>query len=681
MKNIKYIAVAFLCSGLMTAQKINLDAMPKSGPTPKVHITQPKTFQMPNGMTVMVVENHKLPVVDISLRMDRPPVKEGDIAGVSGLMASQLGEGTQTVSKDDFNKKVDFYGADLSFYSRGASANTLSKYFPQILGMMADAALHPKFTQVELDKDKERTLENLKSNDKNVNQIASRVSSALIYGKNSAVGEFTTPESVKKITLKDIESYYKKYYAPDNSYLVIVGDVKFDEVKRLVEQNFGSWQKSDAEYLPVIPAQNVGSTEINVADVPSAVQSVIQIGNVSPLKMRDPQYFASRIANYILGGGAEARLFMNLREKHGFTYGAYSSLSTSKYSPYFKAYASVRNEVTAPAVEAFMEELKGVSKITPKELENAKAKLKGSFIMSLEDPATIADFAYTAKVQSLPEDFYTNYLKSIDNVTIAQAQKVVNEFILPSQSRIFIAGKASEIAESLGKLGYPVKYYDKYANEIAKPEAKQVAQGVTLATVGDSYLKAIGGRDKVAKITSMTAKAEGTVQGMKINVITENANGGKMMMDTQMMGRSLSKVVFDGKDGYVMVQGNKVPLPEDAKKEMMKNTSVVPELNFGTSKDYVLSGVENMNGEDCYVVKSGKTTLYYSVKTGLKVAQILVQKNIAGQEASVPTSYSDYKPVDGILVPFKFVTNMGGMDITFDVTSYEFNKAKDTDFK
>ena len=138
-KQLTYIAVAFLFTGMLSAQKIDINAMPKPGPTPAINIAKPKTFQLSNGLTVMVVENNKLPRVSANLSMDRPPYYEGNVTGVSGIMAEQFENGTTNFSKDEFNKKVDFLGANLSFSSNGAFANSLSKYFPEVLGLMADA--------------------------------------------------------------------------------------------------------------------------------------------------------------------------------------------------------------------------------------------------------------------------------------------------------------------------------------------------------------------------------------------------------------------------------------------------------------------------------------------------------------------------------------------------------------
>ena len=674
--NFKYIAVAFLISGMVSAQKIDINKMPVAGPTPVINIAQPKTFTLKNGLTVMVVENNKLPRVSATISMDRPPYYEGNIVGVSQIMADQIGEGTAKMSKDAFNKRVDYLGASLNFSSGGAFANSLSKYFPEVLGMMSDAIINPKFSAEEVEKSKERMIEGLKTEEKSADAIASRVSNAVIYGKNTSRGEFETEASIKAVTLADVQNTFKKHYAPDNAYLVIVGDVKFDDVKKLVEKNFSGWKKSNTKYAALEPASNVATTQIDIVDVPTAVQSVISVNNLHDLKMNDSRYFAGAIANYILGGGGEARLFMNLREKNAFTYGAYSSLSTSKYSPMFSASSSVRNEVTDKAVKEFMNELNGISKVTPEELANAKAKLKGDFIRSLERPETIARFAVSTRTQNLPADFYTNYLKSIDKVTAADVSNAVKATILPNRSRIFIAGKAADISEGLEKLGYPVKYYDNQANPVAKPVAKAVDASITPAAVADKYIAAIGGLANVQKVNFITTNATAKVQGMDLALKLIQGKGAKTFMDVQMMGNTVQKIVFDGKSGYMEAQGQKMPLPAETAAEMAMDTELFPELTFAKSSDFTVAGIEKNNGEDAYVVKGKNATYYYSTKTGFKTGEVKTQ---SGQ--TIPITWGDYKEVAGVKMPYAFTQNIGGMDVEFKVNSYQINQATAADFK
>ncbi|CAI9685816.1 insulinase family protein [Elizabethkingia anophelis] len=679
-KHITYIAASFLISGIMTAQNIDINVMPKPGPTPVISIANPQSFKLSNGLTVLIVENHKLPRVNVTLSMDRPPVYEGNIAGVNGILASQLGNGTTTMSKDDFNKRVDFMGSTIRFSSSGAFANSLSKYFPETLALMADAAINPKFSQEEIQKSKERSLEGLKSNEKNAQFIASKVSNAVTYGKNTAKGEFETEETIRAIQLKDVQDAYNKYYSPNNAYLAIVGDVKFSEVKKLVEKSFNAWKKSNYTIPNTDAAKNVAKTEINIINVPNAVQSIVSLQNITTLKMKDPQYFSAIIANDILGGGGEARLFMNLREKNGFTYGAYSSLSTSKYSPTFAAGASVRNDVTDKAIKEFVNELNGITTIKPEELAITKAKLKGNFIRSMEEPGTIAGFAINTSVQNLPKDFYTNYLKSIDNVTIADAQNAAKTNILPNQSRIFIAGKAADISEGLEKLGYPVNYYDKDANKIEKPATKQVDASISVASIADKYINAIGGKTAIAKLTSISSEGSATMQGMELIIKSQKALGGKLLQEISAMGNTAQKMVFDGKDGYMMMMGNKTPLPEDIKTALLKNTSLFEELDFAKKPELKVSGIEKIGGEDSYVIKDGKNIYYYSVNSGLKTGETKTQK-MNGQEMTIPTVYSNYKDVNGVKLPHTLSQSMMGQDLVTNIKSYTFNTAKDTDFK
>ncbi|MDQ0595357.1 zinc protease [Chryseobacterium ginsenosidimutans] len=679
-KQLTYIAAAFLFAGTISAQKIDLNAMPKPGPTPAINIAKPKTFQLNNGLTVMVVENNKLPRVSASLSMDRAPYNEGSVTGVSEIMAEQFENGTTSMSKDDFNKKVDYLGANLNFSSNGASANSLSKYFPEVLSLLSDAIINPKFSAEEIQNSKERAIEGLKSDEKNASSIAGRVSNALMYGKNTSRGEFETVESINKIQLSDVQNTYKKYYAPDNAYLVIVGDVKFDQVKPLIEKAFSGWKKANTPITPLEPSGNVAKTEINVVDVPSAVQSVVSLNNLNTLKMKDANYFPATIANYILGGGGEARLFMNLREKNGFTYGAYSSMSASKYSPQFSASASVRNEVTDKAVKEFINELNAISTVKPEELENAKAKLKGSFIMSLEQPATIARFAVNQKVQDLPADFYTNYLKSIDKVTAADVSNAVKTTILPNQSRIFIAGKASDISEGLEKLGYPVKYFDKEANPVAKPTVQKVDASVSVASIADKYIAAIGGKANLAKISSYTMNASMSMQGQNIDFKIVKAQGGKELTTVTAMGQVVQKQVFDGKTGFSEQMGKKVEMKPEQIAEKQKNTELFEELGFAKSADYKLGGIEKIGGEDSYAIKGNDTTYYYSVATGLKTGETKKIK-VQGQEMTIPSVFSNYKDVNGVKMPYTISVNQMGMDMTMNVKSYEVNKATDADFK
>ena len=369
---------------------------PKPGPAPKFNFNKPETFKLQNGLTVMVVENHKLPRVSFSLSTDNTPYAEGTKKGVDNLTSALVGNGTLKTPKDKFNEEIDFLGAEINFYSSGASASGLSKYAKRILELMAEGSLSPNFTQEELDKEKEKLIEGLKTDEKNVAAVASRVENVLAFGLNHPNGEYISEQTIKNVTLEDVKLYYNSYFVPENAYLVIIGDVKFKEIKALVESLFGSWSKATAPKLTYSDPKNVQFTQINFVDMPNAVQSEISVVNTTNLKLSDADYFPVIVMNQVLGGDFNSYLNMNLREAHGWTYGARSGIGANKYSAVkFKANSQVRNAVTDSAVVEFLKEIKRIRTelVDAENLKNVKAGYVGKFVMQIEKPQTIAQYA------------------------------------------------------------------------------------------------------------------------------------------------------------------------------------------------------------------------------------------------------------------------------------------------
>ncbi|WP_010227577.1 M16 family metallopeptidase [Gillisia marina] len=686
MKNNIIAFAALLFLSFSVHAQIDRSKQPKAGPAPKINIDEPESFKLDNGLTVMVVENHKLPRVSMSLRLDNPPIFEDGKAGVSSLTGQLLGTGTQNMSKDDFNERVDFLGARLNFYSSGANANTLSKYFPEVLKLMADGAINPKFTEEEFSKVKDREIEGLKSNEKNVAYNAGRVRSALAYGKNHPYGEFATEATVGKLTLADAQSFYDTYFVPQNAYLVIVGDVDEDEVKKLVKENFSNWKKKDLPAYKMPTVSNLAQTEIQFVDMPNAVQSEIALVNTINLKQKDEDYFAVLVANKILGGGGEARLFLNLREDKGYTYGAYSRTGNDKYSAAtFVASASVRNAVTDSSVVAFLDEIYRIrnEKVSDSELANAKAKYTGDFVLSLEQPATIARLALDVETEDLDDDFYEDYLENINAVTAEDVQRVAKKYFLADNSRIVVVGKGSDVVENLEKINYngkkiPVVYFDKEGNKVDKPEFnKTVDASVTAESVFNNYIKAIGGKEAVTKAESVMMVAQAEIQGQKLDLEVKTANG-KSSQKIAMGGNVLSKQVYNGETGFTMAQGQKMAFTDKQLEAAKADANPFPELN---TKDAKVMGIEPVDGKDAYVVAlSEDKTAYYDVESGLKVKAVS-KVSQGDQTMEIPITYSDYQEVNGIKFPFTVSQSMGPQTFEFKVSDLKVNEGvSDEDF-
>ena len=232
---ILFVCIAFLSNA---QAQIDRSIQPQPGRAPQINFGTPKEHQFKNGLTLMVVENHKLPQVSASLRIDNPLSVEGEKAGVSGLLSSMMGKGSKNVPKDEFEEEVDFMGARLSVNAEGTYANSLKRYFPRVLEMMADATLHPDFLAEEFQKEVDKTLEGLKSTEKDVKTAARRVENLLSYGKDHPYGEYVSEESINKISIDDLLQLYQKNFHAQNAYITIVGDIDFETAKKTNQKIF-----------------------------------------------------------------------------------------------------------------------------------------------------------------------------------------------------------------------------------------------------------------------------------------------------------------------------------------------------------------------------------------------------------------------------------------------------------
>ena len=682
MKNISILLTLFLVTGIMQAQN---RPQPKPGASPMVQIKKPQSFVLKNGLKVMVVENHKLPRVSFNLTLDNPPFAEGNKKGVDDLTSSLVGNGSQKTPKDVFNEEIDFLGANINFSSQGASASALSKYSGRVLELLAEGALFPLFTQEEFDKDKAKMIEGLKANEKSVAAISSRVVDVLAFGKNHPSGEYVSEETLKNVTLADVQSNYATRFVPENAYLVIIGDVKFKETKAAVEKLFGAWEKKTITKENYTANPNVDKLQINVVDVPNAVQSEISLVNTLNLKMNDPDFFPAVIANQILGGDFNSYLNMNLREKHAWTYGARSEIGSGKYVTKFVANSAVRNAVTDSAVVEFIKEIKKIrtEKVDAEVLKNVKAGYIGRFVMNVQKPQAVARYALNIETEQLPADFYEKYIQTINAVTPDDILRVANKYFLLDNTRIVIVGKASEITPGLEKLKLPLFFFDKYGSPVEKPVTKkEIPAGVTAKSVLENYIKAIGGDKAVATVKTIAMTGSTTIPQAPspLSFTSKIDNKGKMMVELAMGAMSLMKQVVNEKGAYAIQQGQRRDFTGKDLDAMKASATTFVETTLLKKADITLSSIETINGKDAYGIKDGKTTYFYDTTTGLKVAESKVLEQ-GGQSMTQTTNYGDYRDVKGVKVPFNIIQNVG-FELDIKMSDIKINEGvTDADFQ
>ena len=691
MKNRIILLITTMLITFGVSAQLDRSIQPVGGPTPKIKLDKPKEFKLKNGIKVLVVENHKLPRVSYSLRIDGTPILEGEKAGVLSILGEMLGNGTTSIEKDVFNEEIDYLGANVSIGFRSSFASSLTKHNDRILELMADAIINPLLTVEEFDKTKDQLIESLKADEKSIDAIGSRVGNALSYGKNHVYGEFITEETLNKISYEDVIDFHEKYTYPNSAYIVVIGDVNYKEVKKSITEKFSVWKKAKKveNDVPVL-TPNVGLTEVNFIDLPSATQSSIGVTNNVELKMNDEDYFTALITNNILGGGGEGYLFKNLREDKGYTYGAYSSLGSSRYGvARFSAGAKVRNMLTDSAVTEIVNEIVRIRTelVDAELLKNAKAKYVGNFIMRLERPQTIANYALNIKLNDLPEDFYETYLEKINAVTAEDVKRVANKYFKIANTRIIVVGKGSDVVENLEKVGFPINYFDKYANAVAKPVFnKAIPEGMTALDVVDNYIKAIGGKDMLLNVNTLVSNMDVTIPGapFKPMAISKQMMPNKISfeMKANMGGQTMSlmKRNFSGEKGYMEQQGQKMLMSEEEIMEAKNVEGIFEELYYSENQTELLS-INSIDGEDVYkvkVVKNEKTSYrYYAVESGylISIEEEDENKNISS------TKYGDYRSVNGIMMPYFMQVNAGGQNLEFNTSEVMVNtELKDSDF-
>lgn len=687
MKKIIIILLALVC-GFAQAQ-VDRSHAPAPAPAREIKIGDYQTFTLKNGLQVFVVENHKLPRVQFSLQLKNDPIMEKDKAGYVEVTGQLIGTGTTTRTKAQLDEEVDFIGANLNTSWNGIFASSLTKHRDKLLELMSDVLYNPAFSQDELTKLKTQKQSELAAGKDDPSAIMANVRTRLVYGPDHTYGEIETEKTIEAFTIDDCKNYFNTYFKPNNAYLVVVGDIDLKTATGAAEKYFGKWAQGPVTNPTYTQPQPPASTYVALVDRPNSVQSVISIAYPVNLKTGSQDAIKARVLNQILGGSFSARLMQNLREKHGYTYGASSQLNSDFLVGLFQAGASVRNEVTDSSVFEFMNELNRIvnEPVGDTELASAKASIAGSFGRSLENPQTVASFAVNTAKYNLPKDYYANYLKSIDAVNVSDVQASAKQYILPGKANIIVVGKGADVADKLKRFG-PIKYFDIYGNEVTAPKAsKPLPAGLTADKVINKYLDAIGGLKNIQAAKSSKLVYKASVQGMEILNTMTKKDALKMVWDMKVGPNSMQTVISDGKNVAVKQMGAPTPVSEKEKEVYLFNSAFVEEAAIGLVKAKTkLTGIEQVDGKDAYVVDvtlpaGEQQQYYYDTETGLRVQVVSTQDTPQGPQSQA-VKYSDYKDYSGIKFPSVFTIPYGPMTIKFELAEAVINpKVDDAIFK
>jgi len=659
---------------------------PAPAPARDIQLGTYTAFDLENGLKVIVVENHKLPRVSYQLSLNNDALIEGDKAGYTSFAGDLISKGTTTRTKAQIDETIDYIGASLSTSATGIFASSLKKHTDKLLDVMTDVLYNPTFPKEEFEKIRKRTASNLASSKTNPEAIAGNIRSVVNFGKNHPYGEVQTDETIKNITIEDCKNYYNTFFKPNNAYLVIVGDITPAEAKMQAEKFFKPWEKGN---VPVVkysnPVYQEGS-HVRFGNKEGAVQSVINISYPIDMKPGGDDVIKANLMNSILGGGIfSGRLMQNLREKKAYTYGARSNIATDKLIGNFNAFASVRNEVTDSAVSEFIYELDRIVKepVTAADLSLAKNSMTGNFGRSLESPQTIANFALNTYRYNLPKDYYNNYLKNLEAVSINDVQEMAKKYIRPENCNIVVVGNKDNVADKLKKFDSDgvIDFYDAFGKKLEDKKV-EMSSDVTAVGVINDYLEAIGGTSKLNSVKSMHMSMKTNLMGQDATFETYQMAPDKFAMKINMMGMTVQEQKYDGTKALQAQMGNKKVITEGKELESMKKQAVMFEQLSYTNKEYKLElkGIENVEGVNCYKIvvtdKDGdSTTEFYDVKSNFLLRTVKSQEGGPGQQVSIITDFKEYKDVSGIMIPFKSViTGAMPVPLELEATLIEWNK-------
>jgi zinc protease len=449
------------------SEVVRKNLAPVSKDVLKVKLPKATETVLSNGLTVMIIEDHRLPLVSLQYNVSGagPLYDPADIPGLATITASMLREGTTTRTSEEIAEQAAQLGATLNsaaaFGSSATviSASGLSDNFDQWFALTNDILLNPNFSADELNRLKARVKVSLSQQRTSPNFLVVERFNRAVYGNHPGAVITPTAVSLDLMTQEALRNWHDERFAPQNTILGITGDVKSAELLPKIEKALAGWKKTTLKEVLPPNAKPATAKKIYLVDRPNSVQTTLMMGNIS-IDRRDPDLIPLTVINQIFGGGAAARLFINLREEKGYTYGAYSSFTALKYPGPWRAYADVRTDVTDGAMAEFVKEIRriGSERVPDSELEDAKHALVASFALGLEEPETALNYEIIRKIYGYPMDYWDNYPAKIAAVTAADVQRVARKYFNADTMQIVAVGDAAKIKSVMAKYG-PVEVY------------------------------------------------------------------------------------------------------------------------------------------------------------------------------------------------------------------------------
>ncbi|MBM3727213.1 MAG: insulinase family protein [Acidobacteria bacterium] len=663
---------------LLAATALFAQKQPPPAPGAQRPFEFPKhqTRKLPNGLTVFVVEDHRLPVVSLTLTIPAGGVYvDVKKTGVASFTASLLREGTKTRTSQQIAQQVDQVGGNLNSYADDDNARATTSFLKANAGLgfelIADIVLNPVFSQEELDRQRRQALSGLQIQYSDPDFLAPVIAARSIYGLHPyGLPGNGTPTSIRGITRDDLVSFHQRFYGPEGSYLAVAGDITPAEAFAQAEKHFGAWkQNGQRPAAPEVKTEN--SRRVIVIDKPDAVQTRF-LFVLRTIPRNHPDYLPMLIANQALGSGFNSRLMLKLRANEGLTYGASSQHNVQKLGGRLSATSFTRTEKTATAMnmmQGLIQELLD-RPVTDEELREAKAFLTGNFAVAVETPEAVAGRIINAALFGLPDNYWSTYREQVQAVTREQVLAAVKRHVTPEKTLIVAAGNASGFAKDIEGLGkaeiIPFGDLDPLEPNLRRPAPS--APAATAATRGQgsqlvaAAMQALGGADALNKVKDISAKGaaklsapQGSFDGELQEIVLYPD---KYRANITLPVARIVQVV-DGSGGWIQ-QG---PMNRDVPPAMAKQMalSIHTTAAIGLLRE-AAQGKAEVNAIDAnsFTWKLGDHTVKVELDADRRPAK-LTYRSVTPQGAmDVELRYSDYKQTGELMLPGKAVIVQNG---------------------
>lgn len=664
-------------------ERIDRTKRPEADAPPAIAFPPYESFTLKNGMKVFLVHDPR-PSVTMRMLVRGGNSRDREKTGLADAVAELLTKGAGDMTAAGFADRIDLIGGTVGAAASpdaiSVSASGLRRHLATVMNLFATAVLRPTYSEDELQKYLALQIDGLKASKKEGDFLATYAVNKVIYGSDSPLGRMPSEAAFSSITRDDVMRYHRTFFTPTNATLAVVGNLQKEELKAMLEKEFGSWTSSGPAPARLPKVTWPGGGRVVLVDRPTSVQSIIRVIGPGP-GFSDPERPRTTVLNSIFGGGTGLgnRLAMNLRETHAYTYTPYSYFTATEFGGHFVAAADVRNEVTDSAIVQMIYEVQRIvnEPVEEQELELNVKSAVGNYLMSLAEPTTTAMRVQSIDFYELPRDYYDKLVAIYTGTTSQDVMRLATTYFRYNDMNLVVVGKADEVKKSLEQFG-AVEVWDENLEPVKEVSADDL--GVTAEEVWEKMLTAMGGGDNLRKVKSLTQEGNGTLSfgPQKIDGVLKvmQAYPNKQYQELSASGMTMQQQFVDGTNVVVVVQGNKMPVPPEDQEKILADSHILPEAWVqelgGTLK---LKGKKSVDGRDAFVVEmampKGGAQLYYVDATTYLPFRVESEGSI--------THYTGWKGVDGgIKQPEGMTVELGGgAELNIPSLAYTINAAVD----